>query len=157
MKLPKKAQIAMDWMPFLIVFSVVVGVIFAIFIFLVNTYASSNVDIPEEINEYVLYQRFLRNPSCFIYEDIAGRSYPLHIDMVKFNQNRIERCYTSFGNKDFIAFKLKLSYDGKEQSIKTDNWDDALGPDKRETIKGIIVHIGKNTFGGEMAIEMQNI
>ena len=153
----KKGTYAADTAPFYAMFAIVTSVLFIIFVFIVNSYSVSEVEIPKGINEYISQQRFIRSPDCFAYEDISGRTYPSVMDWTKFNQKRIEECYASYGEEKLPAFSLTLSYAGKEKTIYTDNWNTQAGPEKREPPKNVLVQFGTTRHEGTLTIEIQNV
>ena len=104
----KKGTYTADTAPFYVIFAFVVTALFILFVIVTTNYASSNVEPPKELNEYLLYQRFLRSSDCFAYQDISGRVYPATIDFNKFAQKNIENCY--IGNE-----VSKTSWFGKKK------------------------------------------
>ncbi len=157
MKLKKKATYTADTAPFYAIFAIVVTVLFMIFVLLVNHYSADNVEIPKNIEAYLLYQRFLRSPDCFTYEDISGRAYPLILDWSKFTEENLKNCYVSYQNKNIPAFRLKLTFPEKESTIQTENWNSQFGPHKIEKPKQMWVYFNNEKYKGELSIEIQNV
>ena len=155
-KINKKAMYAIDTAPFYAVFSIVVSGLFIFFVMILTSHSSDNVSIPENLEEFVLYQRFLRSPDCFVYEDLSGRSHQLLIDLNKFTEDNLNTCYESGNNKNIPAFKLTLSFLEKTKTIKTSNWDAKGIIKKKEPAKNIIVVNKNKKYPGKIIIEIQN-
>lgn len=153
MKLNKKATYAADTAPFYLIFAVVVTILFMVFVFMVTSYSTSKIEVSPELKEYLLYQRFLRSPECFAYEDISGRAYPLMIDLKKFNKQNIDSCYKV--SENLPAFNLILATDNTSRSLSTENWNQDIGPQRRESPKIIYVYSSGNIQKASMIIEVQ--
>ncbi|MBW2996279.1 hypothetical protein KY332_03190 [Candidatus Woesearchaeota archaeon] len=152
---PKKAQFAAGTAVFWIAGLVLTIAFITGFLYFTGYYSSSKVNIEPKLEEYILYQRFLSSPDCFVYEDISGRAYPLVIDWNKFTQKNIDSCYIPPSQEISPAFRLKLSFQDKEKTAKTRNWDDSLGF-ARITPKKILVYYNNQKQLGELSIEIQN-
>jgi hypothetical protein len=155
--LKKKAGYTVDTAPFYAIFIIAVAIFSVAFMLIVNSNSAGRIEVPEGLETYILYQRFLRSPDCFVYEDISGRAYPLTLDFNKFTQYNIENCYQAFGNKKIPAFKLTLTVPEKQAAVQTDNWNNALGPQKRIPPKIISVYYNNKKTEGQLSIEIQNV
>ena len=151
----KKATYTADTAPFYVIFAFIITFLFILFAIVITSYASDKVEPPEGLNEYLLYQRFLRSSDCFVYQDISGRVHSTTIDFNKFTQKNIENCY--IGNNHVPAFKLKLSFNNQESEVKTNNWNDNKPLEKRESPYSILVYYQDKKYQGELIIEMQNV
>jgi len=150
----KKAIYAADTAPFMIIFVLFVSVIFIVSLFLFNSHSISKVEIPEGLDSYLLSQRFLRSPECFIYEDISGRVNALTLDLSKFNQQTLNKCYQ--GNEKTPSFRLKLTYQDQELILQTNNWNSEQSFE-RAPIKNIFVQSNNKKINGKLSIEVQNV
>lgn len=147
----KKAFYAGDTAPFYAVFAIVISILFMFFLILINTYSSNTAQIPENLESYILTQRFLRSPECFTYQDISGRVHPLLIDITKFTEERLNKCYNS-ENKKLPAFQLILN----DKTIQTANWDEEIGIQKRDKYD-ILVYSENKKQHVKLSVGIQNV
>jgi len=152
----KKAMYTADSTPFYIVFSIVVVFLFLIFVFVVNHYSVESAKTPEGLETYLLTQRFLRSPDCFLYEGISGRTYPLTFSWGKFTQNNLNKCYNPLDEIDSPAFRLSLSFQSQNKNIQTTNWDNSLGPEKINSPTQVFVYYNNQKHIGQLTIGIQN-
>ena len=151
----KKAQFAAGTAVFWVVSLFLIIAFVTGFLYFTGYHSASKVSIEPELEEYILYQRFLSSPDCFVYEDISGRAYPLIIDWNKFTQKNIESCYIPPSEAISPAFRLKLSFQDKEKTSKTRNWDDSLDF-TRIAPKKVFVYSNNQKQLGELSVEIQN-
>jgi len=130
---------------------------FLIFSFTITTEVGSTNTIPDNVETTVLISRFLNSPDCFAYQDEdTGRVYTGIIDLEKFNEATLEKCY--FVDKDGPwAFKLTLeSFDSNELSIKrtlkTSNWGARRFT---QSSQYVIIRDKKNLYRGTLFITTQ--
>lgn len=157
MKLNKKSQYAADTMPFYVVFIFAINLLFLIFILIVNNVGAEKVDAPEGLTEYIINQRFIRSPDCFVYEDISGRAYPLVLEWNKFTEESLNSCYQSTISPN-IKLSLFFAEDDKNiKSIKTKKWQPEKGPDKVYQPINLLIYHNNQISQGKLTIEMQNV
>ncbi len=97
---------------------------FMLFGFLIISEVSSSSSIPDNARTTVLINRFLNSEDCFAYKDSeTGRVYPGIIDIEKFNENNLEKCYYAEKKYDSKSFRLTLNgEDIEKKTILTTNW-----------------------------------
>ena len=124
----RAADISARKIIFYIIFGFLVAIVFLFIAFLVPTKSSEISQIPAGMENYVLTQRFLN--SCFaMHDENADRFYPI-IDLVKFNQENLDKCYNING-ANVKAYRLTLKYGTEPKILTTKNWEGFLT--QRET------------------------
>jgi hypothetical protein len=100
---------------------------FMLFGFLIMSQVSSLSTIPYNVETTALVNRFLNSEDCFAYQDSeTGRVYPGIIDIEKFNEERIGKCYYT-KNYNLKSFKMTLKTEGiEEKTILTTNWGSSM-------------------------------
>src|SRR3989344_4492949 len=103
---------------------IVFGFIFTGFCLLLSYIITLEVtdiaDIPKDLEMDIFIQRFLNNPECFAYEDREiSRVYPGVIDLEKFKQENLDKCYKIEGMQYVPGFKLKMG----DKEIKSSNFE----------------------------------
>lgn len=153
----KKAEgYAADTMIFYAIFGILASLLAVAFVYIVQSDSMKAVEVPDDVSNYILYQRFLRSPECFVFEDFTGRAHPMYIDAEKFNEKRMDECYQPVDD-EFTAFSLSLVFGDEELKINSNNWNDNEGPEKRKKpISVFVVKEGK-IINGKMIISIQNV
>ncbi len=96
----KKAQ-APEKMMFYLGFGIIYTIAFFILIIMINSFISTSLEVPEDLEITVYSQRFINSPDCFTYKDLdIRRSYPGVIDLDKFTNETLRQCYVVFGRED---------------------------------------------------------
>lgn len=150
----RKAQIAGRKIIFYIVFAIVAALTFLLIVYLVSSDKSSIAIIYPGLEDYILMQRFLLSPECFAYQDEdSGRTYSWTIDLEKFNQNNLNRCYAAENTKS-KAFRLTLSYGTFKSTLITKNWEGFI---KKAESKKVYVYDKGQVRQGELFIEVQDV
>ncbi len=81
---------------------------FLFFSFFISSNITSANTIPANVETTVLINRFLNSPDCFAYMDEeTGRAYPGIIDIKKFDDNQIKKCYSTIENS-LYSFRFEL-------------------------------------------------
>ena len=89
-------------------FMVVVAAMMLMFV-LLPQYKASLVEIPPELRAELISLRFVNTPECFTYQDPAsGRIFAGVIDLQKFTQERMDKCYRTEPEKGFQDFNFAL-------------------------------------------------
>ena len=110
--------------------------------------------IPPDLENHLLTQRFLNSPLCFTYQDEdTNRFYPGVIDLTKFNQDNLNKCYNAEDTK-VKAYRLTLDYNNEKITINTKNWEGFL---KKAQTEHVFVYDEGETQRAELLIEMQNV
>lgn len=156
--LNKKAQEGPpgDWMVFIIVLLFAVPIIILLFMSIINSTVAYKTKIPYELEEYILINKFLSSPECFAYYNyLSGDYIPLSVDSGRFNQETIESCYPASAN--YYALRLTL-IDSKDKQIelKTINWDEESGPQKRLQPQFITLYENNEKTNAKIIFELQN-
>ena len=151
-----KGQIAIDWMPFMIIYMVVVLAIIFAFFWAAYSFAGIKADIPKGLESYVLEQRFLNLPDCFLHiYPYVDKADPIILDWERFNGGNLNNCYYTTEGLKFRAYNLTLKTKEEEKSIKTTNWDSDDIYFIRKSIK-VLVYFDNKVIEGELIIRVQN-
>ncbi len=151
--LGRKSDISARKIIFYGVAALVLVVAFFLIVWLVSSGKSNISKIPEGLENYLITQRFLNSPSCFIFQDKdTGRAYPGIIDLKKFNQEYLNKCYDT-KDTNVKAYRLSLSYEDNKITISTKNWEGFL---KKGETKQVFVREDDKITKAELFIETQN-
>ena len=141
-------------MIFYVIFSFIIVIAFLFIVWFVPAYRSEISKIPVGLENYLLTQRFLNSPLCFTLQDKdTNRVYPLTIDLSKFNQENLDRCY-NVKDTNVKAYRLTLNYGTEKKTISTKNWGGFL---KKAQTKDIFIYNNGETQRGELFVEMQDV
>ncbi len=149
----RKGDISGRKMIFYIVFAVVATITFLLIVYMVSTDKSKIAVIQPGLEDYLLMQRFLLSPNCFVYQDDSGRAHPWTIDIEKFNQNSLNQCYDAENTKA-KAFRLTISYGTFKSTLITKNWEGFI---KKAETKHVYVNDKGQIKQGELFIEVQDV
>jgi len=95
---------------------VAVTIIIFVFGFFIAGHKDKLTSVPEELQAELISLRFTN--SCFAYQDpVTGRIYPGVIDISKFTEQQLQRCYTTKDQNEF-NFRLQLG----DKLITTNNY-----------------------------------
>jgi len=146
---------AADTILFWVLYGVAVGFAAIYFVLTVYHIGSQQAIVHQDLEEFFLAQRFSKSPYCFSYYK-DGVALPDLIDSDKFNQQRIESCYGVNDGK-IPAFRLTLkTKEPWQETIKTKNWNDNIGPGQGIAPKSVAVYKNFRVHNGELSIEVQN-
>ena len=149
----KTADISGRKVIFYAIFSFVAVIVFLIIIYIVPSYASEIARMPYGLENYLITQRFLTHPACFIFQDRdSNRVYPWVIDLEKFNEDNMNKCYSASDTKT-KAYRFTLTYGIEKKTINTKNWEGFV---KSGETKQVFVYDNENIKKGELFIEMQD-
>ena len=139
------------------IFYLIVGFVliaaFFVVVFFVSSDRSIISKIPVDLENYLIIQRFLNSPECFVlYDKNIGRAYQSTIDLGKFNQLSIDRCYNA---EDTLvkAYRLTLKYSNQKITINTKNWQGFI---KKSETRQIFVNDNGKIDRAELYIEVQD-
>ncbi len=150
---------------YFIVILICLTISFLLFSYAISREVYSTTYIPDNLETTIFINRFLNSPDCLAYQDKeTGRTYPGIIDLKKFNDKTLEKCYFTEDNA-LKAFKLilessDLGIPSKEDSdtiieknfILTPNW----GPRRyTQTSQYVIIHYKENFYMGRLLTEVQ--
>lgn len=127
MRLAKNKRASENWiptdMPFLVLFVIVLGISLVALIIVINLFISRSTEIPKNIEEFILLERFYNSPNCFAYQDRdTGRIYSNLVDLEKFrNKDIMAGCFPTNNHKYSFKFQLENEETGK-LTASTPNW-----------------------------------
>lgn len=110
-------------------FMVVVATLILVFV-LLPQYQNSLVKVPDQLRAELISLRFVNAPECFTYQDQAtGRVFAGVIDLQKFTQEQMNKCYRTEPEKGFKDFNFALelegftpTVDGQKKLLRTNNF-----------------------------------
>lgn len=150
----RKGDISGRKVIFYIVFSFIAAIVFLLVVYMVTSDKSKITEILPGLEEYLLIQRFLTSPNCFAYQDAdSGKVYAWTIDLQKFNENNLNKCYSASDTK-VKAFRLSLSYGTLKTAISTKNWEGFL---KKGETRQVYIYDRGQIKTGELFIEIQDV
>ena len=147
---------------YFIILLICLTISFILFNFAIMKEISSTTVIPDNLEMTILVNRFLNSPDCLAYQDNeTGRTYSGVIDLEKFNNKTLEKCYsTEDGN--LKAFKLTLESSDivippKENPdmknfILTPNWE---AERYTQTPQYVLIYYKENFYRGKLLITVQ--
>ena len=151
---------ASDTILFWLVFGLVLAFVAITFVVIISKSGAEKSRIYENLESLNLMQRFIKSPTCFIYEKERVILTDV-IDYDKFSEQRLNNCYSlpSINQNTFPAFKITLnSVTGTvSKNIKTSNWNDNRPFEEKKTPKNVLIYINDKFENGFMEIEVQNL
>lgn len=149
----KKSDISARKIIFYAVFGFVAIVVFFLIVWLTGSKSLEISKIPPGIENYLTSQRFLNSPSCFAFQDEnTKRTYLWSIDLRKFNQETLNKCYNAEDTK-VNAYRLTMTYENQKITLNTKNWEGFL---KKAETKHVSIYDEGKTKRGELFIETQD-
>ena len=94
--------------------AVALAVVFILMVLIIRIPINTNTDI-NDLEHSVLKQRLIYDKNCLAYED--ERVYPGVIDLNKFNQERINKCFST----EKYGLKLNLNHEETQTIIVNKN------------------------------------
>lgn len=130
--------------------------VFAIF----PQYQRSLVEVPPELQAELISLRFVNTPECFTYQDQAtGRIFAGVIDLQKFTQAQLDKCYRTEPEKGFKDFNFALELegytpivDGQKKLLLTNNFFNKVD---FTLYKQVLVRDGQALEPARMIIQVQ--
>jgi len=141
----KKAQAATAI--YMAVFVIVCGMLFFFFLIILDTQSKEMYQIPAGLEQAILKERFLEN--CFGEQEILSGHYSQGIAWDNFDQEHLNECYDIAAGSEYLGFRLRLEYNGKEKAIQTRNW---RGEAARTRVFDVLI----DGEGGRLLIEVQD-
>jgi len=148
---------------YFIILLICLTISFLLFNFAIMREISSTTVIPDNLEMTILINRFLNSPDCLAYKDKeTGRTYSGVIDLEKFNDKTLEKCYSTKDN-DLKAFKLTLESSTldippkddsnmKRNFILTPNWGARR---YTQTSQYVLIYYKENFYRGKLLIAVQ--
>jgi hypothetical protein len=96
-----------------------------------SIYQGQLVDMPRELEAETIVLRFVNNPDCFTYQDpVTNRVYPGVIDVEKYNQDYLDKCYYTEESKGYETYNFgfllesfnPIDDQGEEVLLRTNNF-----------------------------------
>ncbi|MBU1204688.1 MAG: hypothetical protein KKE93_02150 [Nanoarchaeota archaeon] len=126
---------------------------FLFFSFFISYNITSTNAIPANVETTVLINRFLNSPDCFAYEDgETGRAYHGIIDIKKFDDDKISKCYSTNKDKSY-SFRFELESANIDRKVcSTPNW----GARRFNKIsRHVLIYDEGNLYTGRLLISIQ--
>lgn len=148
----RKGVIAADKSVYYIIFGFVLTAFFIIFAMIMKAHINDTVKIPEALETNVIALRFFTN--CFNYVDSdLGRAYPFTVDIAKFNQYFMDRCYNVPKDHKEHSFELILVYyvenTVKDKTLKSANYHKTL---TKAFTRSVRVYDSGKVYDGKMKV-----
>lgn len=143
--------------PSAIIYIPAVVIVFIVFFYVVLNFVQIENVYPTNVKSFLETQKFFSNPECFAYTDpVTGRTLSYTLDLDKFNEIKLDRCYNYSSTS--AAYKITL-YDSSSarnklrDTIYTPNW----GSDPPSMKQSFTVRVinNKETIQGLVELEIQ--
>lgn len=149
----KSSELWTDW-PFWMVLVAFIGIFSVAMPSLGNASVKQAAEIPFGIEEITLIQEFYNSESCFAYKDVSGKVHTKVIDITKFEQENMDKCFPNKGSKYSFSLTLEIPELNKILGpLKTSNWVEGFSQKK---IKDILVIDGKK-YKAKLKIGIKNV
>lgn len=113
-----KAQFELRKMIYWTVAMIVITMVVLASAMIMSSYGAKLKEVLPDLRAELISLRFVNTPECFAYQDLGtGRVFPGMIDLSKFNEETLNRCYQSGDRKNF-NFQLVLG----DKKLETDKW-----------------------------------
>jgi hypothetical protein len=107
--------------PFWLLFTFFVVGSFVLFAGATSMFKNRILTIPPNLHADLISQRFTNIPECFAFQDEStGRVYPGILDLNKFNQDQLNRCYITDEERGIKEFNFRLKL--KDTEITTNKY-----------------------------------
>ena len=148
---------------YFIILLICLTISFILFSYAISREVSSTTVIPDNLEITILINRFLNSPDCLAYQDKeTGRTYSGVIDLEKFNDKTLEKCYST-KDDTLKAFKLTLESPDPDITSKfgteiernfvlTPNWDARR---YTRTSQYVLIHYKENFYRSRILIAVQ--
>lgn len=158
----KSTEVIANW-PFWIIYSLAAGIVAIIIVSLANASVEEAARIPQGLEDLVLASRFYNSEGCFAYKDDVGRVHAKVIDISKFTQENMDKCFPSSDTKHAFSLSLfKFLPEGIPSPpepigpINTFNWGKGDFETKRIN-EHVLVFSGGSINKGNLMIEIKNV
>ena len=140
-------------------FMVVIATLVLVFV-LLPSYQRSLVEVPPKLQAELISLRFVNTPECFTYQDPAsGRIFAGVIDLQKFTQAQLDKCYRTESEKGYENYNFALelegytpTLDGKKKLLITNNFFNKVD---FTLYKEVLVRNGDRLEPTRMVIQVQ--
>src|SRR3989344_1588865 len=115
---------------------IIFGFIFVAFclllLYIITVEITNVAEIPGGLESYIFIQRFLNSPDCFAYQEKDTlRIYPGIIDLERFAQENLDKCYKIESYMYAPGFKLTIN----DKTIQSSNFEFS----KQKTARNILI------------------
>ena len=147
--------IASDAM-FIIIFAIALAIAFIFTNSIIASFLSNDLQIPKDIEPFILMQRFWNSPSCFAYEDVkTGRVYQKVIDIEKFKtKDAMNKCFSNLKSRYAFKFELENPETNAKIETLTPNW--VQGSNFKLEQKNVFVYSNNKIRNQKLSIFIQN-
>ena len=155
-------EVIENWI-FWIFFAIAVAVVGMIIVKIANLSIEEASKIPKDMeDEFILASRFYNSENCFAYQDEVGRVHTRVIDINKFTQEQMGKCFPESGAK--YAYSLILSKSLPQGvfgppipigPINTYNYP-AEGYANKEIVEDVLIFYDSE-YKGELRIRIKNV
>jgi hypothetical protein len=150
----KKAQVSSQVIAWTIMVIIITGLLFGLFL-VINTYTNKQAEISPRLQSEIIALRFANIPECFAFEDKnTGRVYPGLINLEKFNNEQLSKCYHTKEIGGFWTYNFELKLQQSEVKINTDKYVGSNNP-AFTLFKEVAVKDGEEIIKDTLAIYVQ--
>ena len=145
-----------NW-PFWMVFIIMLGITTAVTFSMGNFFITQAVEIPKNVEEeLILAPRFYNSEKCFAYIDGVGRVHTKVIDLDKFKQENMDKCYPESN----VKYAFSLSLEAPEINlnvgpITTFNWIEGFV--SKEVIEDVFVLYNGVKIKANLKVGIKNV
>ena len=131
-------------------------------VMIIAMYQGKLVQTSPELEAELITLRFVNNPDCFAYQDpITGRVYLGTIDVDKYNQDTLDKCYRTEEDEGYETYNFGLllqsfnpiDEDGEEVLLRTNNYFNYVD---FTMFKNVIVRSGETLTPSTLVIYVQS-
>jgi hypothetical protein len=124
-----------------------------IYVYFIGSMDSRLTYVSPKVYAEAISQRFANIPGCFAYQDPeTERTYPGVIDLTKFTQDQMQKCYQTDLEKGYEDYNFRLLLKNKKVQVTTNNYFNA---DEFTLTKKVLLRDGENLILDEMIIYVQ--
>ncbi len=157
----KKAQLFAHDVIFYVAVLFIIAILLLLFTFLIIRIGNVKIETPKNLDTFIFLQRFINSPLCFSASQREFNYFFNTIDIEKFNQETLDKCYaveekSKFKEKTVKAFSLTLKdiKNNQEIILTTKNFDDSALITKKT--KEINIYDKGKISKGFLIVEIQN-
>lgn len=140
---------------------VVITIVILAFALIMSSYQNKLVEVPPKLRAELLSLRFMNTPECFTYQDpVTGKIFPGIIDLNKYTQERLDKCYRTEKEKGYKDYNFglilegysEINENGKEKMLITNNFFNKVD---FTLFKDVFVRIGSDVKPTRLIIYVQ--
>ena len=141
---------------FIVIFAIALAIAFIFVNSIIASFLSNDLQIPKDIEPFILVQRFWNSPDCFTYEDVkTGRVYQKIIDIEKFKaKDTMNKCFSNLKSKYAFKFDLESPETNAKIETATPNW--VQGANFKLEQKNVFVYSNDKINNQKLFIFIQN-